>query len=123
MCAKKAASASAKKTPTATNRKISNNGKGPSPASAVSTAPTKKPSVKSPPPSASQRTLSHQHIGEVAGELWQLLSTSDSQTLAAIKKAVDAPADVVVAALGWLGREDKLEFVVSGRTVKLSLKK
>ncbi len=58
----------------------------------------------------------------MAGEVWGLLANGDGQTLAAIKKRVDAPADLVVAAVGWLAREDKLEFTTSGRTVKLSLK-
>ena len=52
----------------------------------------------------------------MAGEVWGLLAESDGQTLAAIKKSIDAPPDVVVAALGWLAREDKLEFIASGRT-------
>ena len=66
--------------------------------------------------------LSAHHIGEVAGEVWVALANGDGQTLAAIKKTVAAPPDVVLAAVGWLAREDKLEFAASGRTVKLSLK-
>ena len=61
-------------------------------------------------PHRAERTLSPTDIGAVAGEIWGLLSGSKPQTLAAIKKSVSAPADVVLAAVGWLAREDKLEF-------------
>jgi hypothetical protein len=66
--------------------------------------------------------LSSIEIGHVAGEIWGLLSTNGDQTLAAIKKSVDAPADVVLAGIGWLAREDKLDFATSGRNVKISLR-
>ena len=61
-------------------------------------------------------------IGHAAGEIWGLLSTNGDQTLAAIKKSVDAPSDMVLAAIGWLAREDKIDFTTSGRTVKISLR-
>ena len=51
-----------------------------------------------------------------------LLETVRRQTFAAVKKSVKAPTDVVAAAIGWLAREDKLEFTSSGKTVKISLK-
>jgi hypothetical protein len=39
-----------------------------------------------------------------------------------LKKSVDAPADLVLLALGWLAREDKVEIDASGRTPTVSLK-
>jgi hypothetical protein len=42
--------------------------------------------------------------------------------IAAIKKSVGAPTDVIAAAIGWLAREDKLEFAVGGKALKVSLK-
>jgi hypothetical protein len=66
--------------------------------------------------------LSNDQIGEVAGEIWDLLTGQNGQSLAAIKKSIDAPADVVMAAVGWLAREEKLEFEQSGRSVKVSLR-
>ena len=68
-----------------------------------------------------QRVLSNDRIGEVAGDVWQLLTNQSEQSLTAIKKSIDAPTDVVMAAVGWLAREDKLEFKSSGRSVKISL--
>jgi hypothetical protein len=61
-------------------------------------------------------------IGHVAGDVWGLLGRDGGQTIAAIKKSIDAPGDVVLAAIGWLAREDKLEFSANGRTVKISLR-
>ncbi len=113
MCAKKASPSTTNKAAASITSKSarpsSTNGKAASPAAAKVSTPN-------------VRTLAPTDIGEVAGEIWQLLATSDGQTLAAIKKAIAAPGDVVAAAVGWLAREGKLEFATSGRTLKISLK-
>jgi hypothetical protein len=69
-----------------------------------------------------QRPFSSDLIGDVAGDVWQLLTERNGQSLAAIKKSIDAPADVVLAAVGWLAREEKLEFEESRRSVMVSLR-
>lgn len=61
-------------------------------------------------------------IGHVAGEVWGVLSRDSGQTVGAIKKSINAPGEVVLAAIGWLAREDKLEFSTHGRSVKISLR-
>jgi hypothetical protein len=61
-------------------------------------------------------------IGHVAGEVWGALTRKGPLTLAGIKKEVKAPEDVVTAAIGWLAREEKLDFDTAGRTVKISLR-
>jgi Winged helix-turn-helix domain (DUF2582) len=66
--------------------------------------------------------LSDVEIGYVAGDVWGLLARTGPLTLAAIKKEVKSPGDLVVAAVGWLAREDKLDFTTAGRTVKISLR-
>ncbi len=71
---------------------------------------------------SSLRPMTDEDIGIVAGEIWHLLSAGGSQTLTAVKKSIDAQSDLVAAAVGWLAREGKLEFVKSGRTVKLTLR-
>jgi hypothetical protein len=122
MSTKKAASSTARKpTPPAGSKSSA----GKSTANGQAAKTTAKPAVNpaKPAPAPSERTLSQLNIGEVAGEIWGLLAKSDGQTLAAIKKSIDAPADLVVAAVGWLAREDKLAFITSGRTVKLALKR
>jgi winged helix-turn-helix protein DUF2582 len=61
-------------------------------------------------------------IGHVAGDVWGVLSNHGELTLAVLKKEVAAPADMVLAAIGWLAREDKIEFSTTGRTIKVSLR-
>ena len=70
----------------------------------------------------SQRGLSSELIGETAGDVWRILSERGSQTLAGLKKSIDAPDDQVVLAVGWLAREDKLVFETNGRTITISLR-
>jgi hypothetical protein len=71
---------------------------------------------------ADLRPMTGAEIGHVAGKVWAALEKNGGQTLAEIKKSVDAPADLVAAAVGWLAREDKLEFRTSGTTVKIGLR-
>lgn len=68
-----------------------------------------------------QRGLSNEMVGATAGEVWRVLADRGPQTLAAIKKSLDAPDDQVLLALGWLAREDKLAFETNGRTIKVLL--
>jgi hypothetical protein len=84
-------------------------------------APKKKAAA---PATASARPLTIEEIGHVAGEVWGALSANDNGgvTLAALKKAVDAPADHVLLALGWLAREDKVDLDASKKTPTVSLK-
>ena len=47
-------------------------------------------------------------IGDVAGVVWHYLNENGSSTLTQLVKEIDAPRDVVMQAVGWLAREDKL---------------
>jgi hypothetical protein len=71
---------------------------------------------------AASRTLTHDEIGVVAGLVWQLLNEQGEQSLASIKSSVDAPSDLILAAIGWLAREDKLLFASKARSIALSLR-
>jgi hypothetical protein len=84
---------------------------------AVPTTPDPAPAV---PREAG--TFNGVEIGHAAGDVWGVLSRGEPLTVAAIKKEVAAPGDVVVAAIGWLAREDKLAFDTAGRAVKISLR-
>lgn len=99
--------------------------KASSSASAKPSAPA-KPSVSKPSSNgdatSAQGVLGNEQIGSTAGAIWALLSQNGKSTLAALKKEIDAPSDLVLAGVGWLAREEKLEFTTSGRSVKLSLK-
>lgn len=55
-------------------------------------------------------TVDNYEIGETAGAIWQVLSTEGPQTFAALMEEVDAPQSIFFMAVGWLSREDKLQF-------------
>jgi hypothetical protein len=71
---------------------------------------------------AASRTLTNERIGQAAGEVWQLLDSQGAQSVPAIKKATSVPDDLIFAAIGWLAREDKLNFSKSGRSLTISLR-
>ncbi len=73
-------------------------------------------------PTRAPGAFSDVEIGYVAGNVWAALAKGEELTVAAIKKAVPAPGDVVMAAIGWLAREHKLVFTEQGRSVKISLR-
>jgi hypothetical protein len=89
------------------------------PAARKPTARKQGAAVASPP---RQRFLSNDQIGETAGEVWHALAEHGGQSLTALKKSIEAPAELVAAAVGWLAREGKLDFTTSGRSVKVSLR-
>lgn len=47
-------------------------------------------------------------IGDTAGSVWRHLEENGPRTLSQLAKEVDAPRDVIMQAVGWLAREDKL---------------
>ncbi len=61
-------------------------------------------------------------VGELAGEVWQLLTNEGPLTLAQLKKKLDAQGELLSYALGWLAREDKIEFVPEKKTFRIQLK-
>ena len=56
---------------------------------------------------ASQLSMIDQ-IGAAAGMIWSLLNEQGSMGLSKLVKEVNAPRDVVMQAVGWLAREEKL---------------
>jgi hypothetical protein len=69
-----------------------------------------------------RQVLANESIGDVAGQVWQLLDSQGAQSLPAIKKAIAAPDDIILAAIGWLAREDKLTFSKSARSLTIALR-
>jgi hypothetical protein len=47
-------------------------------------------------------------IGDTAGVVWHDLNENGPRTLTQLVKEIDAPRDVIMQALGWLAREDKI---------------
>jgi hypothetical protein len=49
-----------------------------------------------------------EQIGDAAGVIWHHLNENGPRTLTQLTKEIDAPRDVIMQAVGWLAREDKL---------------
>ncbi|MFB6192977.1 MAG: winged helix-turn-helix domain-containing protein [Candidatus Nanohaloarchaea archaeon] len=54
-------------------------------------------------------------IGEVAGKVWNYLNEEGKCSVSSIASSLSFPRSKVNMAIGWLAREDKLEFVDEGR--------
>jgi hypothetical protein len=81
-----------------------------------------EPAIAKKPSTELQLAISNEQIGHVAGDVWRSLDKEGGQSLAALKKATGASNELVLAAIGWLAREDKLDFTASGKTVKITLR-
>jgi hypothetical protein len=103
--------------------------KAPKATAPKASAPKATAAKKSPPKadsngdaSTATDVLGHEQIGFVAGDVWLYLSDNGQSSLATLKKEVNTTPELLCAAVGWLAREDKLDFEVTGKTVKVSLK-
>jgi hypothetical protein len=126
--AKKKSAASAKETK-ATAKPAPAKSASPKPAVVKTAAPAKADSKKPASKAASNgdastaaNVLGHEQIGFVAGDVWVYLSDNGQSSLATLKKAMNTTPELLCAAVGWLAREDKLDFEISGKTVKVALK-
>ncbi len=63
-----------------------------------------------------------QPIGETAGKVWNLLNENGEAKLSQLKRGVEADPNLILQAIGWLAREDKLRIEKNGRYVTFSLK-
>lgn len=63
-----------------------------------------------------------EQIGETAGVVWHLLSDKGSLSMAKLVKETGCPRDLVMLALGWLAREDKIGIDVDSRSPTISLR-
>ena len=62
-------------------------------------------------------------IGVSAGEIWaELEGNAQGLTLEQLKRKIKLPADLFFMGVGWLAREDKLQFIETQSTVRVSLK-
>ena len=60
-------------------------------------------------------------IGMTAGKVWGFLAENGPSSLNKLTKNLEASRDLVYQAVGWLAREDKIEFeqAVRGRLIRL----
>jgi len=61
-------------------------------------------------------------IGETSGVVWKTLADNGPLTMAKLVKAVGRPRDLVMQAIGWLAREDKVSIEEERRSRIVSLR-
>ena len=49
-------------------------------------------------------------IGETAGEIWKILKNQGEVNVAQLPKLLDEKSTIVYQGLGWLARENKIEY-------------
>jgi hypothetical protein len=67
-------------------------------------------------------TIAVEQTGELAGVVWHTLQVHGPLSLAKLVKAIDAPRDMVLMAVGWLAREDKIAIDENSRGRFVSLR-
>ena len=63
-----------------------------------------------------------QSIGETAGKVWELLNEKGEATMRQLKRGIKVDRDLILQAIGWLAREDKLRIEKKGLFITYSLK-
>ncbi|UCE05576.1 MAG: winged helix-turn-helix domain-containing protein [bacterium] len=61
-------------------------------------------------------------IGESAGRIWQILNDKEKVTIQQIPKLLNENTMLSYQAVGWLAREDKIEYHIENNKVYISLK-
>ncbi|MGB2841232.1 MAG: winged helix-turn-helix domain-containing protein [Halobacteriota archaeon] len=61
-------------------------------------------------------------MGTVAGEIWHLLKERGELSISGVVTEINASQSTAYMGLGWLAREDKLEFAKKSRGVFVRLK-
>lgn len=62
-----------------------------------------------------------QQIGDVAGAIWRVLHEKDKVSLSTLPKVVKEKESVALQAIGWLAREDKIQYLTEGKTTFVTL--
>lgn len=69
-----------------------------------------------------QSTIEAADIGVSAGQIWSYLNEHGTVSVNRVVKDLDGSRDLVMQALGWLAREDKIAIEQNGRGRQVSLK-
>jgi hypothetical protein len=62
-------------------------------------------------------------IGETAGKIWKVLKKKGEVNVAQLPKLLNEKSAVVYQALGWLAREDKIDYQIKAAKTFVSLTK
>ena len=63
-----------------------------------------------------ETTSETEQIGATAGMVWQLLKNNGPTKMADVVKQASASRDLVMQAIGWLAREDKIIITLQARS-------
>ena len=61
-------------------------------------------------------------IGETAGKVWQFLNQHGPTSSSKLVKELELSRDLVMQGVGWLAREEKIEFRAGKRSKQIALK-
>lgn len=61
------------------------------------------------------------HIGEISGQIWQVLHEKGEMPITALAREIGQPAIMTYQGLGWLARENKVVYRRDGRRTFVSL--
>jgi hypothetical protein len=78
-----------------------------------------KAAASAPPPPTPSCV---EQIGQTAGDVWKSLNKHGPMSLAKLVERVGGNRDVVMQAIGWLAREDKLDVSETKRGRIIALK-
>lgn len=59
-------------------------------------------------------------IGISAGKIWDILQKSEEVAISKLPNIVGETEAITYQALGWLARENKIEYRTTGRTIYIS---
>jgi Mn-dependent DtxR family transcriptional regulator len=60
-------------------------------------------------------------IGETAGKIWNLLKEKGEVNISQLPRLLNEKSVIVQQALGWLAREDKIEYRTEAGKTRISL--
>jgi len=60
-------------------------------------------------------------IGETAGKIWKILKEHEEIAISQFPRMTKEKTLVVHQAIGWLAREDKIEYRTKGNTIYVAL--
>jgi len=60
-------------------------------------------------------------IGETAGEVWRILKEKEEVNISQLPRLLNEKSAVVYQAVGWLARENKIEYRTVGAKTLVSL--
>jgi hypothetical protein len=63
-----------------------------------------------------------QEIGASAGKIYNALEAHGELTVTKLKTLAEADLFKLYAAIGWLAREDKIDLIAEGKSIKVRLR-